>query len=124
MSSENPYKPPTVETNGAEDLVKVRIIRNIRAICVLYAVLGFVVTLGGSALMLTDDEAGGLGILAFAAGVWSLVSAVGLLRRQKWGVPFCQIVSGFYVLSFPIGTLLGAYFLFNIGKVKDDLVED
>ncbi|MBI3469689.1 MAG: hypothetical protein HY000_42365 [Planctomycetes bacterium] len=120
MSDVNPYQSPASMAGAERSPDQVRIARNIRAICILYVIFGFFATLGG-AVMLFDDQVSPLAAgLVLLAGLGGLISAIGVLRRRKWGIPFCQLMSGLYLLSFPIGTILGAYFLLNIRKVKDD----
>jgi hypothetical protein len=101
-----------------------RIARNIRAICVLYIVFGGIVAMGGIGVLF--DESGDVpnyvsGIL-FGLGLGGVLSAIGVLRRKTWGIPFCVVISVFYLLGFPLGTLLAAYFLINIGRVKSDFL--
>lgn len=123
MSNINPYQSPFAESEKPAALSPdlQRVVRNIRAICILYIVLGSIAALGGFVMLLFDDSgeipkpiAGTI----FVCAVGGVISALGVLRRQRWGVPFCQIISAIYLINFPIGTILGAYFLLNIGKVK------
>lgn len=123
MSELNPYQSPSETTYPPQRTPKqIGIVRNIRAICILYILLGAIAVLAGTALFFDDSGeiprvAAGL---ILVLGLCGVVSAVGVLRRKSWGVPFCQIVSAVYLLNFPIGTILGAYFLWNIGKVRGD----
>lgn len=92
-------------------------VRNIDAICRLYVFMGatFVVfgiigwMSGGDKLICT---------LAILSGLFAAVSSGALLFRRKRDVPFCRITAVVYLLYFPLGTLLGVYFLWNVSKVR------
>ena len=123
MSTINPYQSPSAPTATPErSPQQKRIARNIRAICILYIVFGSIAVLGGFGMFFDDtgDIPKYAACLVFLLGLCGIISAVGVLRRKTWGIPICQVVSGVYLLSFPIGTILGAYFLLNIRKVKED----
>lgn len=121
MSTFNPYQSPSEMADAPRrSPEQARIARNIRAICILYILFGSIAVLGGISMAFDKTMSPVVPLLAFALGLGGVVSAIGVLRRQTWGVLFCQIVSALYLLSFPIGTILGAYFLLNIGKVKND----
>ncbi len=122
MTTINPYQSPAeVPSIPQHTPEQTRIIRNIRAICILYILFGSIAVLAGIG-MLSDGNGvpPAIACLVFAMGLAGIISAIGVLRRRTWGVLFCQIVSALYLLSFPVGTILGGYFLLNIGKVKDD----
>jgi len=123
MSNNNPYQSPSAATATPErSPQQKRIARNIRAICILYIVFCSLAVLGGIAMFFDDSghRPGPAECLVLILGFCGGISAVGVLRRRSWGIPFCQVVSGVYLLVFPIGTILGAYFLLNIRKVKGD----
>lgn len=124
MSTDNPYKSPTAVTAASAERSPdhQKIVRNIRAICSLYVLLGLVAILASIALFssASGEIPSWAAGLVFVLGLGGVISAVGVLRRKAWGVPFCQVVSAFYLLNFPIGTVLGGYFLLNIRKVRDD----
>lgn len=123
MSDMNPYQSPSsVATVPEWSPEQLRIGRNIRAICILYMILGSIAVLAGAGLLLerSGEVSPPVALLVAALGLAGVVSAAGVLGRRAWGIPFCQIVSGLYLLSFPIGTILGGYFLLNIGKVRTD----
>jgi len=100
-----------------------RVARNIRAICVLYMIFGVVVLTAGVVTLLADRETHEIpapaAIILVAAGAAGVISSFGVLRKRKWGILVCQVVSALYLMNFPVGTILGGYFLLNIGKVKD-----
>ncbi|HEY1066777.1 MAG TPA: hypothetical protein VGE52_11730, partial [Pirellulales bacterium] len=126
-SSANPYQAPTTPAfaSPAEnataplpaDLAK--IVRNIRAICVLYLILGSIVALAGAGGLFVEPPAGAdregipkpFAAVMLILGLGGAISAFGVLTRRSWGVPFCQVISACYLLSFPVGTILGGYFL-------------
>ncbi|MDB4733084.1 zinc-ribbon domain-containing protein [Planctomicrobium sp.] len=96
-----------------------RIRRNIRAISFIYAFFGGLFALSGLALMQDPDERTfGIGMLVFFS--FASFSGISILTRQAWGIPCCKVVSAIYLLVIPIGTLLGAYFLMNVGYVEDE----
>jgi hypothetical protein len=129
MPSINPYESPREAGNWRTGTISpemAKTARNIRAICILYIVLGAFLMFIGIIFTLNFKEAAIyplVGIIAFITGCAGLISAIGVLRKCSWGVPVCMIVSAFYLLNFPIGTILGAYFLINIGKVKKCFVK-
>ena len=41
--------------------------------------------------------------------LFQILTAFGLFARKKWGRILALLFSGFYVLIFPLGTLLGIY---------------
>jgi len=125
MSESNPYKSPndvtTVTVTSSPETL--RIVRNIRAICILYVVFGAIAVLGGIGMLSDPKDTKVSPSVAWAVvlgGSAGLISAIGVLRKSTWGIPVCQIVSALYLLGFPIGTILGGYFLLNIGKVKSE----
>jgi tellurite resistance protein TehA-like permease len=99
-----------------------RIVRSIRAICILYVVFGALTVLAAVGALLghggPDPPPAALAWIFLVLGSASAVSAIGVLRKRAWGIPMCRIISAFYLLSFPFGTIFGGYLLLNIGKVK------
>ena len=134
MAEDNPYQSPravngeyadvsAVAEDPASAAKRARIARNIRAICLLYVVFGSIAVLAGIGLLVDDSPLQaspvfGWGLLV--GGCAGIISAMGVLRKRSWGILVCQIVSALYLLSFPVGTILGGYFLLNIGKVRSD----
>ena len=99
-----------------------RIARNIRAICILYVTFGCIVAPVGAVGLFSAEEDGmsvAVASLFLLSGLAGVLSATGVLRRRKWGIPFCQIMSVLYLLVIPIGTILGGYFLLKIDNVRD-----
>jgi len=127
MASTNPYQSPQgagTPESSPEVKKRAQIARSIRAICILYTVFGTLAFLGGLGLLFGSPEAPDappkwFGWLLLIGGAAGAISAVGVLWKKSWGVPVCAIVSAVYLLSFPVGTILGGYFLFNIWKVRD-----
>ena len=134
MPEVNPYQSPqAVDDQYADVLVvpedpataakRARIARSIRAICLLYALFGTIFALAGIALLFDQSQPQAspvLGGVLFVGGCAGVISSIGVLRKRRWGIPVCQIVSALYLLNFPFGTILGGYFLFNIGKVRGE----
>jgi len=134
MAEDNPYQSPRAVDGEYADVSAVaedpaiaakraRIARNIRAICLLYLLFGTIAVLAGIGLLFDQSQPQASPFLAWGilvGGCAGVVSAIGVLRKRSWGILVCQIVSAVYLLSFPIGTILGAYFLLNIGKVRSD----
>ena len=125
MSEINPYQSPndatTVSVTASPE--PSRVARNIRAICILYVVFGVIAILAGIS-MLSDPKgtevSPGVAWAVILGGIIGVISAIGVLRKTTWGIPVCQIVSAVYLLGFPVGTILGGYFLLNIGKVRSE----
>jgi hypothetical protein len=115
------------------DVNKSKVYRNLKAISILYIIFGSIFSLSGVRfgldfikdpdtlkLMLRDDiETFVFLILFWVGGLFSLVSAIGFLRRRKWGMIGCLICSCFYLIAFPIGTLLGGYYIVKHRDIKD-----
>ena len=120
MSAPNPYQTPNEVKTVPE---KSRTGRNIRAICILYIVFGAVAVLAGIGFLVDPkgaDVPPAVGWAVLFGGSFGVISAIGVLCKKMWGIPVCQVVSALYVLGFPVGTILGGYFLLNIGKVKSE----
>ena len=123
----NPYQSPqtpAARVVSPEAKAKSDTARNIRAICILYSVFGGFCMLVGIVLLLSGAEGRGarppaVDWIFMIGGAVGLISAIGVLRKQTWGIPVCAIMSAFYMFGFPVGTILGGYFLLNIWKVKD-----
>ncbi|WP_417849716.1 hypothetical protein [Thalassoglobus sp.] len=122
--SDQPYRPPRSssrkkrrKSSQSRNTNHENVSRSIRAICVLYVVIGGMFTIASLALFSREPI---LSLVLLPLGSGGLVSGIAVLNRRSWGIPFCQIVSAFYLFSFPIGTILGGYFLLNIHKVRDE----
>ena len=86
--------------------------RNIRAVSVLFVVLGSVLALGGIGLALDENRrsqeqihsavAAGIAIAGLAGAVGGIAALCG---RQRWA-PLVYVMAALYVFGFPIGTLL------------------
>ena len=63
-----------------------------------------------------------VGMVLVVLGVPSIIAGVAVLNNKSWGLPFAMVMGILHLLSFPLGTALGAYsiwvFLEN-DKVKD-----
>jgi hypothetical protein len=53
-----------------------------------------------------------IGALVFGLAIPGLIAGIGLLARKSWARVLGVIVSAFGLVSFPIGTLIGAYAIF------------
>lgn len=114
--------PSEVPAASQQSPKQVRIARNIRAICLLYLIFGSIFTLVGIGAIFSGDTGDSMPrvvpYVLFLCGLGGVLSAIGVLKRRKWGVPLCLAMSGLYLLVIPIGTILGGYFLLNIDSVK------
>lgn len=113
LDSENPY---AVALDIAATPVQQSYARNIRAICKLYVFGGSVAMVLALSLFFHGELI--FGTLLCVIGLVGIVPAMGVLRERSWGVRACQVVSVFYLLWIPLGTILGYYFLKHIGKVR------
>jgi len=124
--TENPYESPPGASSlvlSAEAKKNAEIARNIRAICILYTVFGVLFSLAGLGLLLGSGDSPHppprfIVWIFLLGGSVGATSAIGVVRKKAWGIPVCAIISAFYLCAFPIGTILGGYFLLNIWKVK------
>lgn len=91
--------------------------RNIRAICMLYLVVGSIGTMFAYAMFVSDNVV--VGLLASVMAAVTIIGPMGVLYRFTWGIRWCQVVSILFLLWIPIGTVLGFYFLKHIGKVSE-----
>lgn len=122
-------KPSASASSKSPDSVTSKTVRNVRAICMLYVFFGSLNVLAGLGLMfmLPAEQAAKLpfpvmvfGVIA-VVGAMSIVVALGGFARKSWGIIGCQVLSALYVFSFPIGTILGIYFLMNVKTYKESL---
>lgn len=122
MTIVNPYQSPA-EVHPATQRTSdpTRIFHNIRAVCVLYIIFGGMSALGAIGVLLVDGALPAFDCFALVLIVGGIIPATALLRGRTWCIPFLEILSAIYLLIFPVGTILGGYFLLNIGKVKDDI---
>ena len=58
----------------------------------------------------------------FGIGILQAVTAIGLRRLQPWARIVAAILSTFGLLGIPIGTLIGAYFLYLLLSKKGSVV--
>ena len=123
MTTDDPQQSlSNVPAEAQRSQPQARIARNIRAICILYVTFGCIVAPVGTLGLFSAEEDGmpvAVASLFLICGLAGVLSATGVLRRRKWGIPFCQIMSVLYLVAFPIGTILGGYFLLKIDSVRD-----
>ncbi len=123
----NPTRPESYGGGASKALPEpVRMMRGIRAACVLYAVYGVAGVVFGIMMLLDPGRfpdaawmhpAVLIGLIVCGAAI--LVSSIGVLCKRAWGIPVCWVISAFSLFNIPIGTIAGVYFLMNIEKVKD-----
>ncbi len=115
--SNNPYAVSFEEAVARLPPEHAHYARNIRAICMLYLLVGGIGAIFALAMFATNNVL--VGLLAFPMAAVTVTGAMGVLFRCAWGVRCCQVVSVLFLFWIPIGTVLGVYFLKHIGKVSD-----
>lgn len=130
--SENPYATPTdpgfilaerrnFKDMPTRDLNKLRNdSHSIRAIAalMLLSVLGFSIIFGSVIMVGISLGTSGVGMAELAAiGIFVIIpgfTGYALLKRPKWGRVVGFISGVFMLLGFPIGTLIGIFFLISL----------
>ena len=114
-------RPPRRTAPNAEESSA---LRSIDAICIVYIIFGVLISLGGAIAPLAAAQDGReipplvFFALMLAVGIGMVISAIGVRNRKRWAILPCNIVSAMYLFAIPIGTVLGAYFLFKIGELE------
>ncbi len=96
--------------------------RNIRAIAVLFIILGSCLGLGGITLVFRTNQPGQesthpvVAILMAVIGVAGAVGGIATIRRSKRWAPLVYIMAAVYLLGFPVGTILSAIMLTGLSK--------
>src|SRR5262245_48831376 len=127
----NPYAPPKAhveDVSGATpDLERVRLEHikhegSVRAIGTLYYLGGALMLLSGTAMITvvdpTEPMLRSLGVFYLVLGSVSVVVAWGLRRLRRWAGGASIVLSALTLFGFPIGTLLGGYFLYLLLSTK------
>jgi hypothetical protein len=120
----NPYEWPQVSSEwdtGEIPPELVKRIRNIRTICILYAIFGVIGILAGYTLLgvSVEDASPNIAIALIVLSCMGIITAVGILQRRRWGISVCIFFSTACLPFFPIGTMLGVYMIYNVGKVEE-----
>jgi hypothetical protein len=126
MTQINPYESPVqvADRRPALSWEKRWKVLVVQIICILYLGFGVIAAIAG-VLMSWDSKLATVtptpgALVFFCIGCLNIVSSFGILTKRAWGVLACQVLSAVYLLGFPIGTILGAYFLINIGEVESE----
>jgi hypothetical protein len=140
--NENPYAAPLVDTFaapavGAEAMRQQYLsheasVKSIGTLYMLGAIffipigLG-VVTMAISGAFEADEQLPAafmvlVGCMYFGIGILQAATAIGLRRLQPWARIVAAILSAFGLLGIPIGTLIGAYFLYLLLSKKGSVV--
>jgi peptidoglycan/LPS O-acetylase OafA/YrhL len=99
--------------------------RNVRAVAVLFIVLGSVLLLGGLVLALSGDPnpqepmppAVGFG-MAFV-GLAGAVGGIAVIRGSRRWAPLTYIMAALYLLGFPVGTILSVVLFKGLSRYLD-----
>jgi hypothetical protein len=97
--------------------------RNVRAIALLFIILGFILFLGGIAMVMSAGRPGeesGLHPVAAAAlglvGLCGVIGGVAIRSGNKRWAPMAKIMAWLYIWAFPIGTVLSLTLLDGLSK--------
>jgi hypothetical protein len=96
--------------------------RNVRAVAVLFIVLGSVFLLAGLAFVFPNTERSreqthpGVIALAMLVGLSGLVGGIATLKKSRRWAPLVYIMGFFYLFAFPIGTILSIVLLTGLSK--------
>ena len=101
--------------------------RNVRAVSVLFVVLGSVLVLGGIGLAADKNRpqqeqippAAAIGIAV--AGLAGAVGGVAALRGSRRWAPLVYVMAALYVLVFPIGTILSIVMFMGLSRYLESL---
>ena len=98
--------------------------RNVKAVAVLFIVLGGVLALGGIAGMVQTISGGGTKIGFFEAGVAcvgaaGVVGAISILRGNRRWAPMIYAMAVVYLFVFPFGTILSYVLLSGLSRYFD-----
>ncbi len=113
-------KPTTQRSSDSQ----ASMMRNMKAVCILYIFFGALYLIGSVALFFLPSEIQAkvpfaVFIVAPIYALTNIIAGIGGLMRKVWGIIGCQVVSVLYLLSFPLGTILGVYFLMNASGYKE-----
>ena len=101
--------------------------RNVRAVSVLFVLLGGVLVLGGIMISVKENPnpneqippAAGIGIAL--AGLAGAIGGVAALRGSRRWSPLVYVMAALYVLACPIGTILSFVMLTGLSRYLDSV---
>ena len=119
----SPVKKPKEVLNSAD----YENYRNVRAVSVLFVLLGGVLVLGGIGIAVQknpspDNEIppwAGIGIAV--AGLAGAIGGVAALRGNRRFAPLVYVMAALYVLVCPIGTILSFVLLTGLSRYLDSV---
>lgn len=127
----NPYAAPAVtEVSVAERLnfaeISTKALKTLRSDSHTIRAMAGLIILGLVFILIGAVDAlasgGGFGAPEFAIlaliGGWNTVVLTGLITRQPWGRVVGLISGGLILLGFPIGTVIGVFFLIALSRSK------
>jgi peptidoglycan/LPS O-acetylase OafA/YrhL len=96
--------------------------RNIRAISVLFIILGFILVIGG--IQLAVQGLNGVetevpwpaGFALAIVGVAGAVGGISALRGSRRAARLTYVMAAIYLLAIPVGTILGAVMLSGLSR--------
>jgi hypothetical protein len=95
--------------------------RNVRAIAVLFVILGAVLALGGVGMAFHPRERTDalFGTFMTVLGLAGIIGGIATLAKSRRWAPLIYVMAAFYLLAFPVGTILGAILLMGLSKYLD-----
>jgi hypothetical protein len=98
--------------------------RNVKAVAVLFILLGGVLALGGIAGIAQTILGGGTKIGPFEAGLAcvgaaGVVGAISILRGSRRWAPVIYAMAVMYLFVFPVGTILSYFLLSGLSRYFD-----
>jgi sulfite exporter TauE/SafE len=113
---------------NSKDILSARDYRNyrdVRAVAVLFVVLGGVLVLGGMALIARKKPERGrethpaLAIAIASLGATGVIGGIATLRGNRRWAPLVYLMAGLYLFAFPIGTILSYVMLSGLSRYLD-----
>jgi CHASE2 domain-containing sensor protein len=101
--------------------------RNVRAVSVLFVVLGSVLALGGIGLALDEDRRSQEQMHAAVAvgialvGLAGAIGGIAALRGSRRWAPLVYVMAALYVFGFPIGTILSIVMFKGLSRYLDSV---
>lgn len=108
--------------------------RNIRAVALLFVVLGSIFTIGGLAAMFVEprpseetlqplgrDIQRVIGIFMGVAGLAGLLGGIAVLVGNRRWAPLAYVMASLYVFGFPLGTILSCVMFLGLGRYLDSV---
>jgi hypothetical protein len=101
--------------------------RNVRAVSLLYVILGSVLVLGGIGLVLDENRSSqeqihpAVAVGIALAGLAGAVGGIAALRGSRRWAPLVYVMAALYVFGFPIGTILSIVVFKGLSRYLDSV---